>query len=201
MPNFASRNHSGALYCLSDSQDAAKALGDLSGAGSARSIALRRRSSKQSRQRHAGRKLFQQRAASDRHTGMRRPLYYPASFRSARNATIEPRSMANQTTATVNTSAKETSDAAAKREPVRNSVAEWAVTILLLLFGTTTLVQAFVIPTGSMEDTLLIGDHLLVDNSRTRHPGRSVSIFCLTRSLSTATSSSSAIRSISRRPL
>jgi signal peptidase I len=34
---------------------------------------------------------------------------------------------------------------------------------LLLLFGTTTLVQAFVIPTGSMEDTLLIGDHLLVD--------------------------------------
>jgi len=33
----------------------------------------------------------------------------------------------------------------------------------LLLFGTTTLVQAFVIPTGSMEDSLLIGDHLLVD--------------------------------------
>ncbi len=60
---------------------------------------------------------------------------------------------------------------AGKIEPVeqrrdaqaRNSIAEWAVTILLLLFGTTTLVQAFVIPTGSMEDTLLIGDHLLVD--------------------------------------
>jgi signal peptidase I len=49
------------------------------------------------------------------------------------------------------------------KEQPRNSVAEWAVTILLLLFGTTTLVQAFVIPTGSMEDTLLIGDHLLVD--------------------------------------
>jgi len=48
-------------------------------------------------------------------------------------------------------------------EPARGFIAEWTVTIVLLLFGTTTLVQAFVIPTGSMEDTLLIGDHLLVD--------------------------------------
>ncbi len=47
--------------------------------------------------------------------------------------------------------------------PHRGFIAEWTVTIILLLFGTTTLVQAFVIPTGSMEDTLLIGDHLLVD--------------------------------------
>jgi signal peptidase I len=56
---------------------------------------------------------------------------------------------------------------AAKEKPDvdhnRNSIAEWAVTILVLLFGTTTLAQAFVIPTGSMQDTLLIGDHLLVD--------------------------------------
>jgi signal peptidase I len=52
---------------------------------------------------------------------------------------------------------------ATKTEPPRGAIAEWAITILLLLFGTTTLVQAFVIPTGSMEDTLLIGDHLLVD--------------------------------------
>ena len=47
--------------------------------------------------------------------------------------------------------------------PHRGVIAEWTVTIILLLFGTTTLVQAFVIPTGSMEDSLLIGDHLLVD--------------------------------------
>ncbi|HEY1216052.1 MAG TPA: signal peptidase I [Bryobacteraceae bacterium] len=45
----------------------------------------------------------------------------------------------------------------------RHPAAEWAVTIVLLLFGTTTLAQPFVIPTGSMQDTLLVGDHLLVD--------------------------------------
>ena len=53
----------------------------------------------------------------------------------------------------------------------RGVIAEWTVTIILLLFGTTTLVQAFVIPTGSMEDTLLIGDHLLVDKLAYAPPG------------------------------
>lgn len=48
-------------------------------------------------------------------------------------------------------------------EPPRSTLSEWTITVLLLLFLTTTLVQAYVIPTGSMEDTLLIGDHLLVD--------------------------------------
>lgn len=52
---------------------------------------------------------------------------------------------------------------AADQDPPRGAIAEWALTILLLLFLTTTLVQAYVIPSGSMEDTLLIGDHLLVD--------------------------------------
>jgi signal peptidase I len=55
------------------------------------------------------------------------------------------------------------SQTTAKADQPRGFIAEWTVTIILLLFGTTTLVQAFVIPTGSMEDTLLIGDHLLVD--------------------------------------
>jgi signal peptidase I len=53
----------------------------------------------------------------------------------------------------------------------RGLIAEWAVTVVLLLFGTTTLVQAFVIPTGSMEDTLLVGDHLLVDKLVYAPPG------------------------------
>jgi signal peptidase I len=60
-----------------------------------------------------------------------------------------------------------------RRSPVqRGFIAEWTVTIILLLFGTTTLVQAFVIPTGSMEDSLLIGDHLLVDKLAYSPPGR-----------------------------
>jgi signal peptidase I len=58
-----------------------------------------------------------------------------------------------------------------KAEPPRGAIAEWTVTILLLLFGTTTIVQAFVIPTASMEDTLLIGDHLLVDKLAYASPG------------------------------
>lgn len=48
-------------------------------------------------------------------------------------------------------------------EAQRSLIAEWVITIILLLFVTTSLVQAYVIPTGSMENSLLIGDHLLVD--------------------------------------
>lgn len=48
-------------------------------------------------------------------------------------------------------------------EQHRGFIAEWTVTILMLLFGTSTLLQAFVVPTGSMESTILIGDHLFVD--------------------------------------
>ncbi|HVW85009.1 MAG TPA: signal peptidase I [Bryobacteraceae bacterium] len=53
----------------------------------------------------------------------------------------------------------------------RHGVAEWTITAILLLFGTTTLCQAFVIPTGSMEDTLLVGDHVLVDKLAYAPPG------------------------------
>lgn len=45
----------------------------------------------------------------------------------------------------------------------RRTVAEWSVTIVIYLFVTTCVLQGYVIPTPSMEDTLLIGDHLLVD--------------------------------------
>lgn len=49
----------------------------------------------------------------------------------------------------------------------RGRMAEYAesllVTVLLALFATTFVVQAFKIPTPSMEPTLLVGDHLLVN--------------------------------------
>lgn len=56
-------------------------------------------------------------------------------------------------------------------ERPRSTLAEWTITIILLLFLTTTLVQAYVIPTGSMEDTLMVGDHLLVDKLSFAPPG------------------------------
>jgi signal peptidase I len=45
----------------------------------------------------------------------------------------------------------------------RHAIAEWVVTIVTYLFATTSLLQAFVVPTSSMDGTLKIGDHLLVD--------------------------------------
>jgi signal peptidase I len=53
--------------------------------------------------------------------------------------------------------------AAGRKQKVQGFAAEWAVTILMYLFVTTTLVQAYVVPTGSMEGNLRIGDHMLVD--------------------------------------
>src|SRR5579884_3759738 len=55
--------------------------------------------------------------------------------------------------------------------PERGSTAEWVVTILILLFGTTMVAQPFVIPTSSMHNTLLTGDHLIVDKISYAPPG------------------------------
>jgi signal peptidase I len=46
---------------------------------------------------------------------------------------------------------------------VREYVESLLVTVILALFGTTFVVQAFKITSQSMEPTLLVGDHLLVN--------------------------------------
>jgi len=90
-------------------------------------------------------------------------------------------------------SAKDPADAAAP-EPKRprrraagaeerpNGAVEWAksiaIAVVLFLFLRTFLVQTFVITSGSMEDTLLVGDMLVVNRAAigTRVPGTSLRI-------------------------
>jgi len=59
----------------------------------------------------------------------------------------------------------------ALRPEPRGFIADWAVTIVFLLFGITTIAQPFVIPSSSMEDTLLVGDHVVVDKVVYAPPG------------------------------
>jgi signal peptidase I len=56
-------------------------------------------------------------------------------------------------------------------ESTRNFIHEWSLNILILLFGTTTPVQAFIVPTPSMDSTVMVGDHLLVDKLSFAPPG------------------------------
>ncbi len=63
-------------------------------------------------------------------------------------------------------------------ESARDFINEWALNIVILLFGTTTLVQAFIVPTPSMDTTVMVGDHLLVDKLAYAPPG-SLSRFLL----------------------
>jgi signal peptidase I len=46
---------------------------------------------------------------------------------------------------------------------VRSLITEWAGTLVIMLFASTSLAWSYVVPTGSMEDTIMVGDHMLVD--------------------------------------
>jgi len=58
---------------------------------------------------------------------------------------------------------EETRPARREKSRLRENVEAILVAILLALFIRTFVVQAFKIPSGSMKDTLLIGDHILVN--------------------------------------
>ncbi|MFC1850174.1 signal peptidase I [candidate division CSSED10-310 bacterium] len=51
------------------------------------------------------------------------------------------------------------------KTPLRENVEAIVVALILALFVRTFIFQAFKIPSGSMKDTLLIGDHILVNKS------------------------------------
>ena len=59
---------------------------------------------------------------------------------------------------------------ARKKSSSRDTFESLVVTVILAIFGTTFVLQAFKIPTGSMENTLLIGDHLLVNKFAYAYP-------------------------------
>ncbi len=54
-------------------------------------------------------------------------------------------------------------DETPRKSAARDTFESLVVTVILAVFGTTFVLQAFKIPTGSMEETLLVGDHLLVN--------------------------------------
>ena len=53
------------------------------------------------------------------------------------------------------------------------------MTLLLFLFVTTTMVQAYVVPTGSMENNILVGDHMLVEKVGFENGGNNWSSYVL----------------------
>src|SRR6202163_2211384 len=96
------------------------------------------------------------------------PPLDPYCFTSAtwRSTSLRRRAGAGPSCSSMATTATTKPEKAAKKpKPVedRNGLAEWVVTFLLLIYGTSMIAQPFVIPTSSMHNTLLTGDHLIVD--------------------------------------
>ena len=71
--------------------------------------------------------------------------------------------IANPTNVETPVTEETAAETAIQKSTAREYLESLVVTVILALFGTTFLIQAFKIPSSSMEDTLLIGDHLMVD--------------------------------------
>lgn len=75
--------------------------------------------------------------------------------------------MASETTTQETAGVQEPVPGKTQHDPNQTTFSEYLesllVTVILALFGTSFIVQAFKIPSASMETTLLIGDHLLVN--------------------------------------
>jgi signal peptidase I len=67
-------------------------------------------------------------------------------------------------------------EATYKKSTAREYFESLVITVILALFGTTFIVQAFKIPTPSMEDNLLVGDHLLVNKFAFGAPGTFIDV-------------------------
>jgi len=67
-------------------------------------------------------------------------------------------------------------EATFRKSTAREYFESLAITVILALFGTTFIVQAFKIPTPSMEDNLMVGDHLLVNKFAYGAPGSIVDV-------------------------
>src|ERR1700683_5502312 len=80
---------------------------------------------------------------------------------------VQTSSQPLESLAAATTPIPETTAPSARAETPQGSFREYIesllVTILIVLFGTTFIVQTFKIPSPSMERTLLVGDYLLVN--------------------------------------
>jgi len=82
----------------------------------------------------------------------------------------------------------------AQRGTLIDFLESFLIIILLVLFATTFIVQAFKIPSQSMQPTLLVGDHLLVTSSSSRATAPGMTSSFLTARFGAEISSSSDFR-------
>jgi signal peptidase I len=75
------------------------------------------------------------------------------------------------TTAETKPKTAEAAHPAQRTTEQRGFVAEWTWTILILVFAITFVAQVMAIPTSSMHNTLLTGDHLIIDKLAYSPPG------------------------------